>query len=60
MKSRSLDLCRNSMTVALTLAYDNLVQFAAGAGSTSPIGGIGAAVGRSLGAAVTGASTTQG
>jgi hypothetical protein len=48
------------MTVALTIAYDNLVQFAAGAASVSPIGGIGAAVGRSLGEAVTGASTTQG
>jgi hypothetical protein len=48
------------MTVALTMAYDNLVQFAAGAAATSPIGGIGAAVGRSLGEAVTGASTTQG
>jgi hypothetical protein len=48
------------MTVALTIAYDNLSQFAAGAASTSPIGGIGAAVGRTLGAAVTGASTTQG
>lgn len=48
------------MTVALTIAYDNLSQFAAGAAATSPIGGIGAAVGRSLGAAVTGASTTQG
>ena len=48
------------MTVALTLAYDNLVQFAAGAAATSPIGGIGAAVGRSLGEAVTGAATNQG
>ena len=48
------------MTVALAIAYDNLSQFAAGAAATSPIGGIGAAVGRSLGAAVTGASTTQG
>ena len=48
------------MTVALTIAYDNLSQFAAGAAATSPIGGIGTAVGRSLGAAVTGASTTQG
>jgi hypothetical protein len=48
------------MTVALTIAYDNLSQFAAGAAATSPIGGIGAAVGRTLGAAVTGASTTQG
>jgi hypothetical protein len=48
------------MTVALTIAYDNLSQFAAGAAATSPIGGIGAAVGRTLGAAVTGASTAQG
>ena len=48
------------MTVALIIAYDNLSQFAAGAASTSPIGGIGAAVGRTLGAAVTGASTAQG
>ena len=48
------------MTVALIIAYDNLSQFAAGAAATSPIGGIGAAVGRTLGAAVTGASTTQG
>ena len=48
------------MTVALTLAYDNLVQFAAGAAATSPIGGIGAAVGRSLGEAVTGAAGNQG
>ena len=48
------------MTVALTIAYDNLVQFAAGAAAVSPIGGIGAAVGRTLGEAVTGASTAQG
>ena len=48
------------MTVALTLAYDNLAQFAAGAASVSPIGGIGAAVGRTIGAATTGASTAQG
>jgi hypothetical protein len=48
------------MTVALIISYDNLSQFAAGAAATSPIGGIGAAVGRTLGAAVTGASTTQG
>jgi hypothetical protein len=45
------------MTVALTIRYDNMVQFAAGAASTSPIGGIGAAVGRTLGEAVTGAGT---
>ena len=48
------------MTVALTIAYDNLAQFAAGAASVSPIGGIGAAVGRTIGAATTGASTSQG
>jgi hypothetical protein len=48
------------MTVALIISYDNLSQFAAGAAATSPIGGIGAAVGRTLGAAVTGASTSQG
>jgi hypothetical protein len=48
------------MTVALTVAYDNLAQFAAGAASVSPIGGIGAAVGRTIGAATTGASTAQG
>jgi hypothetical protein len=45
------------MTVALTIRYDNLVQFAAGASSVSPVGGIGAAVGRTLGEAVTGAGT---
>jgi len=48
------------MTVALTIAYDNLSQFAAGSTSVSPIGGIGAAVGRTIGAATTGASTAQG
>jgi hypothetical protein len=48
------------MTVALTIAYDNLSQFAAGAAAVSPIGGIGAAVGRTIGAATTGASTSQG
>ena len=48
------------MTVALTLAYDNLSQFAAGSTAVSPIGGIGAAVGRTIGAATTGASTAQG
>ena len=48
------------MTVALTLAYDNLVQFAAGAAAVSPIGGIGAAVGRTIGDAVTGGSANQG
>lgn len=48
------------MTVALTIVYDNLVQFAAGAAAVSPIGGIGAAVGRTLGEATTGASSAQG
>jgi hypothetical protein len=48
------------MTVALTIAYDNLAQFAAGSTAVSPIGGIGAAVGRTIGAATTGASTAQG
>jgi hypothetical protein len=48
------------MTVALTIAYDNLSQFAAGATAVSPIGGIGGAVGRTIGAATTGASTAQG
>jgi hypothetical protein len=48
------------MTVALTIAYDNLSQFAAGSTAVSPVGGIGAAVGRTIGAATTGASTAQG
>lgn len=48
------------MTVALTITYDNLAQFAAGSAAVSPIGGIGAAVGRTIGSAVTGASTAQG
>ena len=48
------------MTVALAIVYDNLSQFAAGAAAVSPIGGIGAAVGRTIGAATTGASTAQG
>lgn len=48
------------MTVALTIAYDNLAQFAAGSAAVSPIGGIGAAVGRTIGSAVTGATTNQG
>lgn len=43
------------MTVALTLAYDNLAQFAAGSAAVSPIGGIGAAVGRTIGNTTTGA-----
>ena len=41
------------VTVALTIAYDNMVQFAAGAASVSPIGGIGAAVGRAVASQVT-------
>ncbi len=45
------------MTVALTISYDNLVQFAAGRATTTPEGGIGAAVARTLGEAVTGAGT---
>jgi hypothetical protein len=48
------------MTVALSIVYDNLSQFAAGAAAVSPIGGIRAAVGRTIGAATTGASTAQG
>jgi hypothetical protein len=48
------------MTVALSIVYDNLSQFAAGATAVSPIGGIGAAVGRTIGEATTGASTAQG
>ena len=48
------------MTVALSIVYDNLSQFAAGSTAVSPIGGIGAAVGRTIGAATTGASTAQG
>ena len=48
------------MTVALSIVYDNLSQFAAGATAVSTIGGIGAAVGRTIGAATTGDSTAQG
>jgi len=43
------------MTVALTLKYDNAVQFA-GANGSGPERGIGAVVGRTLGEAVTGRS----
>ena len=46
------------MTVALTMAYDNLVQFAAGAAAVSPIGGIGAAVGRTAASLGRGGITT--
>lgn len=53
------------MTVALTISYDNLAQFAAGTAAVSPIGGIGAAVGRTVatpgnGGITTGSSPTQG
>jgi hypothetical protein len=37
-----------------------MVQFAAGSTAVSPIGGIGAAVGRTIGQAVTGSSGPQG
>jgi hypothetical protein len=43
------------MTIALTLKYDNAVQFA-GANGAGPERGIGAVVGRTLGEAVTGRS----
>lgn len=43
------------MTVALTIKYDNAVQFA-GANGTGPERGIGAVVGRTIGEAVTGRS----
>ena len=51
------------MTVALSIVYDNLSQFAAGAAAVSPIGGIGGAVARTVasagkGGATTGATTT--
>ena len=42
------------------LSFDHHRPFAAGAAAVSPIGGIGAAVGRTLGTTTTGASTTQG
>jgi hypothetical protein len=41
------------MTVALTIKYDNAVQFS-GASGTGPERGIGAVVGRTIGEAVTG------
>ncbi len=47
-----------AMTVALTISYDNLVQFAAGSAAVSPIGGIGAAVGRTVAALGRGGATT--
>jgi len=43
-------------TVALTIRYDNLEQWAAGEAQTSIAGGIGAAVARTLGETTTGAS----
>jgi hypothetical protein len=46
------------MTVALTIAYDNLVQFAAGQAAVSTIGGIGAAVGRTVAGLGRGGTTT--
>jgi hypothetical protein len=55
------------MTVALTLAYDNLIQFAAGAAAASDIGGIGARAGQQIrydtttgGGATTGAAGNGG
>jgi hypothetical protein len=44
-------------TVALTIRFDNMEQWAAGGSGTSIAGGIGAAVGRTLGTTVTGAGT---
>lgn len=41
-------------TVALTIRFDNMVQFAAGQAATSVAGGIGAAVGRTIGETTTG------
>jgi len=46
------------MTVALSISYDNLVQFAAGSAAVSPIGGIGAAVGRAVATPGNGGITT--
>lgn len=45
-------------TVALTIRFDNMEQWGAGAQNTGV--GIGASVGRTLGAAITGAAGTQG
>jgi hypothetical protein len=42
------------VTVALTIAFDNAVQFAAGQSTVSTAGGIGAAVGRTIGELTTG------
>jgi hypothetical protein len=47
-------------TVALSIRFDNMVQFAAGAAATSPIGGIGAAVGRAVASqATTGSGSSE-
>jgi hypothetical protein len=46
------------MTCALTISYDNLAQFAAGAAAVSTVGGIGAAVGRTVAALGRGGATT--
>lgn len=46
------------MTCALTISYDNLAQFAAGAAAVSTIGGIGAAVGRTVAGLGRGGATT--
>ena len=45
-------------TVTCAIRYDNLEQYAAGAAEVSTAGGIGAAVGRTIGETVTGAGTT--
>ena len=47
-----------AMTCALTISYDNLAQFAAGAAAVSTVGGIGAAVGRTVAALGRGGATT--
>jgi hypothetical protein len=48
------------MTVALTIRFDNAVQFAAGSEATSVAGGIGARVGRAIASqAVTGAGRSE-
>ncbi len=47
-------------TVALTVRFDNMVQFAAGLSATSPAGGIGAAVGRAIASqATTGSGASE-
>ena len=48
------------MTVALSIVYDNLSQFAAGAAAVSPIGGVGALVGRAVNSqATTGSGASE-